>query len=256
MSRMGLGYRRATLDDLPALTDVMTTAFIADPAWGPYSFPDDARREQQSSAFWEQGLRAALRFPWTLVTPGCEAAAVWIPPGEPEMTPGQEREMEALTERMLGAEQTAVVMDIFTRLEAVHPQDPPHFYLSLLGTHRDHRGAGIGMALLADTLALIDAEGMPTYLESTNPANDARYMRQGYRPVEQVTLANGHRITTMWRDVCAVGIDRPTSAGGAGGSGCGGAGGFGSSGCGGLGCSAMVRSFVGCLWAVPARGGS
>ena len=110
---MGLGYRRATLDDLPALTDVMTTAFIADPAWGPYSFPDDARREQQSSAFWEQGLRAALRFPWTLVTPGCEAAAVWIPPGEPEMTPGQEREMEALTDRMLGAEQTAVVMDIF-----------------------------------------------------------------------------------------------------------------------------------------------
>ena len=200
---MGLGYRIATLDDLPALTDVMTTAFIADPAWGPYSFPDDARREQQSSAFWEQALRAALRFPWTLVTPGCEAAAVWIPPGEPEMTPGQEREMEALTERMLGAEQTAVVMDIFTRLEAVHPHDPPHFYLSLLGTHRDHRGGGIGMALLAETLALIDAVGTPTYLESTNPANDARYMRHGYRPVERVTLANGHRITTMWRDAAA-----------------------------------------------------
>jgi GNAT superfamily N-acetyltransferase len=117
------------------------------------------------------------------------------------MTPGQEREMEALTEQMLGAEQAAVVMDIFARLEAVHPHDPPHFYLSLLGTHRDHRGGGIGMTLLADTLGLIDAEGMPTYLESTNPANDARYMRQGYRPVEQVTLANGHRITTMWRDV-------------------------------------------------------
>ena len=32
-------------------------------------------------------------------------------------------------------------------------------------------------------------------------ANDARYMRQGYRPLEQVTLANGHRITTMWRDL-------------------------------------------------------
>ena len=75
MCGMGPGYRIATLDDLPALTEVMTTAFIADPAWGPYSFPDDALREQQSYAFWEQGLRAALRFPWTLVTPGCEAAA-------------------------------------------------------------------------------------------------------------------------------------------------------------------------------------
>src|SRR4029078_12859504 len=107
------------------------------------------------------------------------------------MTPGQEREMEALTERMLGAEQTAVVMDIFTRLEAGHPRDPPHFYLSPLAAHRDHRGAGIGMALLADTLALIDAEGMPTYLESTNPANDARHVRQGYRAMDHVALAQG-----------------------------------------------------------------
>src|SRR5690348_16936273 len=100
MSRMGLGYRRATLDDLPALTDVMTTAFIAGPAWAPYSFRGDGRREQQSSSFWEQGLRASLRFPWTLVTRGCEASAVWIRVGDWEMSPGQEREMEALTERM------------------------------------------------------------------------------------------------------------------------------------------------------------
>ena len=56
------------------------------------------------------------------------------------------------------------------------------------------------MALLADTLEAVDAEGMPAYLESTNPANDARYMRVGFRPVGSVELENGHRITTMWRD--------------------------------------------------------
>ena len=199
MCGMGLGYRIATLDDLPALTDVMTSAFIADPVWGPYSFPDDVRREQDSSVFWEQGLRAAMRFPWTLVTPGCEAAAVWIPPGEPEMSPQEERDLVALTERMLGAAQTRVVFDVFRRLEDAHPEQP-HYYLSLLGTHDDHRGRGLGMALLASTLEAVDAEGMPAYLESTNPANDARYMRVGFHPVGSVELETGHRITTMWRD--------------------------------------------------------
>jgi GNAT superfamily N-acetyltransferase len=193
--------RTATLDDLPAVTAVMATAFAADPVWGPYSFPDAATRiELSSSALWEPFLRAVLRFGLTHVTPECEAAAVWVPPGEPELTPEQEQEFVESLVGLMGDAQAGVILDAFERLDAAHPHDPPHFYLSLLGTHRDHRGAGIGMALLADTLALIDAEGMPTYLESTNPANDTRYMRQGYRPVDQVTLGNGHGITTMWRD--------------------------------------------------------
>ncbi|MEU3735097.1 hypothetical protein AB0E81_37770 [Streptomyces sp. NPDC033538] len=29
---------------------------------------------------------SALRYPWTLVAPGAEAAAVWIPPGGTELT--------------------------------------------------------------------------------------------------------------------------------------------------------------------------
>jgi GNAT superfamily N-acetyltransferase len=139
-----------------------------------------------------------MRFPWTMVTHHCEAAAVWIPPGEPEMSPQEERDLVALTERMLGAAQTRVVFDVFRRLEDAHP-DQPHYYLSLLGTHDDHRGRGLGMALLAATLEAVDGDGMPAYLESTNPANDARYMRVGFRPVGSVELENGHRITTMWR---------------------------------------------------------
>jgi hypothetical protein len=57
------------------------------------------------------------------------------------------------------------------------------------------------MALLEHNLALIDAEGMPAYLESSNPANDSRYERRGFlrvgeftRPDDQVTVG------TFWRD--------------------------------------------------------
>jgi hypothetical protein len=53
---------------------------------------------------------------------------------------------------------------------------------------------------LADNLARIDAEGMAAYLESTNPANDARYGRVGFDVVGSFEgYVAGSIITTMWR---------------------------------------------------------
>ena len=67
-------------------------------------------------------------------------------------------------------------------------------------THDDHRGRGIGEQLLAQNLALIDAEHRPAYLESTNPRNLARYGRLGFVPREEFTLPDdGPTVTTMWR---------------------------------------------------------
>ena len=207
---MRAACRVAALDDLPAVTAVMATAFNTDPVWGAYSFPDPERRLTQSTAFWEPQLRASMRFSWTFVTPHCEAAAVWIPPGESEMTAQQERELVSLTEQLLGAEQARVVFDVFERLEASHPHDRPHYYLSLLGTHDNHRGKGLGMSLLAATLELIDAEGMPAYLESTNPANDERYRRVGFEPFGSFSAPDGGpAVTTMWREPRRPGEQRP-----------------------------------------------
>jgi GNAT superfamily N-acetyltransferase len=191
--------RPASQADVAAVTATMATAFQRDPVWGPYSFPDAARRLEQSARFWEFCIRAALRFPATYVTHNCEAAAVWIPPGEAEMTSAQEAALADLLVELLGGDQAAVVMDAFARLDQAHPHDQPHHYLSLLATHSDHRGRGLGMALLGDCLLTIDAAHMPAYLESTNPANDARYMRHGFEPRGRVELPNGTPITTMWR---------------------------------------------------------
>jgi predicted GNAT family acetyltransferase len=83
-------------------------------------------------------------------------------------------------------------------------------YLSLLATHPDHRGRGIGQALLAETLARFDEQGIPSYLESTNPANDHRYRRAGFRPVGGFrSVVDGVVVTTMWRDVASSPVSRP-----------------------------------------------
>ena len=57
------------------------------------------------------------------------------------------------------------------------------------------------MALLAHTLSAVDAAGMPAYLESTNPANDARYERVGFAHRGHGQLPEGPSLATIWRDV-------------------------------------------------------
>ena len=91
-------------------------------------------------------------------------------------------------------------LELLTRFDAAHPRDEPHYYLSLLGTHPDHRGKGIGMALLEHDLALIDADGFPAYLESSNPANNHRYAGVGFEEVGEFSYPGGDPlVTTMWR---------------------------------------------------------
>ena len=87
------------------------------------------------------------------------------------------------------------------RFEENHPREEPHYYLSLLGTHPDHRGQGKGMRLLAANLAEIDAEGMPAYLESSNRANDHRYERLGFVQIGEFAAPGGQpTVACMWRD--------------------------------------------------------
>jgi len=187
--------RVATERDLDAVTDVLTAAFESDPVWG-WAFPDRDGLE----VWWRFNIRSALRFPWVWVLGDFAAVSMWIPPGEAELTPEEAARVEPLVEELVGA-RAPEVMELLERFDSSHPKGPPHYYLSLLGIDPARRGRGHGMALLEHNLATIDAEGLPAYLESSNPKNDPRYERRGFRrsggftrPDEQLTVA------TMWRD--------------------------------------------------------
>ncbi len=196
---MELELRVAGPGDLDALTAIMATAFRHDPIWGEYSFPGSQERLDTAAAFWRAYLAAILRHGWSFLSSGDESGAVWVPPGERELTDDQEHQLEALLHELLGDAQAAVVFDVLERLDAAHPHHEPHHQLSLFGTHEDHRGRGIGMALLDACLERVDAAGSAAYLESTNPANDRRYMSRGFEPFGRVELAGGPVVTTMWR---------------------------------------------------------
>lgn len=189
--------RIATDADLDALTATLTAAFQADPLWGSWAFPD----ARDLAVWWRFYIVNALRYRRVWVRGDCAAVSVWIPPGGTELSETDEKEVEPLLERLVGP-RAPEIMRLVERFEASHPEEPPHYYLSLLGTHPDHRGRGLGMGLLAENLAGTDAEGIPTYLESTNPGNNPRYERLGFRRVGEFTTPDGERtVTTMWRDV-------------------------------------------------------
>jgi ribosomal protein S18 acetylase RimI-like enzyme len=196
VSRM-TSARIATPADLDAIVSTFTSAFFHDPVWGP-AFPDERRRAEQAAVMWRVYAASALRYPWTLVTPNVEAAAIWIPPGGVELT---EEEADGLEERLAevtDAGTARAVMAVGEQFEAAHPTEP-FFYLTILGTHADHRGKGLGMGLVAEGLARIDALGAPVYLESTNPANIKRYESVGFAARDEITTVGGQVVTTMSR---------------------------------------------------------
>ena len=191
--------RVATSADLPAVAETMAAAFYDDPVWG-WAFPDPERRLEQHRVVWRFVVESALDYDWVWLTDGCASASLWIPPGQPDLRPGDEERMVPLLVELLG-DGAARVLETFERFDAARPRERPHYYLSLLATHPDHSGRGMGMGLLADNLARIDAEGASAYLESSNPANDHRYERLGFVRCGEFELPeDGPDVTQMWRD--------------------------------------------------------
>jgi GNAT superfamily N-acetyltransferase len=180
--------------DLADVVDAIAGAFSDDPTWS-WAFPDPTMRKR----WWRFCIENALRYPWTFKTSGLEAVSVWIPAAGTEFSPEDEERIPSVLAELVG-ERANEVAELLGRFEDAHPRDEPHYYLSLLGAHEAHRGRGLGMALLEENLARIDAMRMPAYLESSNPANDHRYEAVGFVPVVAFGAPEGGpQITGMWR---------------------------------------------------------
>ncbi len=191
----GPPVRVADPSELDALTDAMWSAFREDPLW-KWAFPD----HRKLAPWWRMLIGSALRYPWVFVAGDFMAVSVWIPPGGHELTKLQEEQVAPLMDELAGSRGPEVV-ELIERFGASHPKDPPHFYLSLVGTRPEYRGAGVGVGLLAENLVRIDELGMPAYLESSNSENHARYERLGFERIDEFTTPDGSRaVATMWRE--------------------------------------------------------
>ena len=194
-----LSSRIAGPDDVDVVARTITLAFTDDPVWGPAMAAHRTTFEQRLT-LWRYLVSGAVRYPWSRVVNGGAATSVWIPPDGSELDADQEIELETALVEVLGETRASEFAALFERFAANHPHDVPHAYLSLLATHPDRRGHGLGMGLLADDLSRLDELHLPAWLESTNPANDRRYRSVGFEPAGSFRTIDEQRvITTMWR---------------------------------------------------------
>ncbi len=193
------GITQVTPDERPYVTELFTLAFENDPTWA-WAFPNAAKRLADQRIWWGLYMHSALPYGHVWMTDDRGAASLWIPPDQPELSDQDEARVEPLLRELVGAHADQVLL-LLDRFDANHPRDTPHYYLSLLGTHPDHRGQGKGMRLLAANLALIDQQRFPAYLESSNRDNDHRYEQHGFVQIGEFAAPGGEpTISCMWRE--------------------------------------------------------
>ncbi len=87
--------------------------------------------------------------------------------------------------------------EVFRQLDAIHPVEP-HAYLGILGVAVSRQGQGVGSRLLNAWLGDVDAEGVPSYLETDKETNVVFYQRAGFEVIEQAKIY-GTRVWCMRR---------------------------------------------------------
>jgi len=131
------------------------------------------------------------------VTAKTEAAALWRPPGAWHIPLWHYVTNGPLLLGIFGTN-TLRALGAMDTLERRHPREP-HWYLQAIGTDPAFQGKGYGGVLLRHRLALIDAAGMPAYLEASKESNVPLYANFGFVLTGEIKIANGPTLYSMWR---------------------------------------------------------
>jgi ribosomal protein S18 acetylase RimI-like enzyme len=131
---------------------------------------------------------------------GDEGATMWVEPGKDVKLSPLTLALFVLGQMRYGT--PGVLrrsLDLMGLMEQHHPREP-HMYLFTIGTRKSARGKGLGKALLAPVLAACDREGVPVYLENSNPANSGFYAAHGFERRAIFEIGPGGPVMEpMWR---------------------------------------------------------
>lgn len=195
-----VGVRQATASDADDVTHALANAFSEDPLFS-WMIGPDAPLEVRMRVFFGAMAKMSLRKPDHLVfvAEDGSGAAVWQPVGKWRVPPIDLLRASPAVVRAFRT-RVPVMMGALKAIEKVHPREP-HYYLEILGTRKDRQGTGIGSAVMDPVLRRADEEGLPAYLESSNPRNIPFYARHGFEVREEVECGKGAPVvTTMWRE--------------------------------------------------------
>ena len=188
---------RASATDWRTVADITAEAFAADPV-NRYVFSNFSSIR---SMFRVMARNMYLPFGDCYLHPS-GGATMWMPPGV-NAAPSQLGLLAFALGQMRHGTLSAIKrgMALSELMAKWHPKEP-HYYLFTIGTTQAARGKGIGKALLAPILAACDRNGMPVYLENSNPTNSGFYAAHGFHRMDVFNIdGEGSPIMEpMWRD--------------------------------------------------------
>lgn len=186
--------RIAAVHDRPAVIDAITLGFASDPLIR-WLLPD-------ASAYLAIGPRMTEAFGGGAIEAGSayladegKAAALWIPPG----LALDDSEIGAILSANVRPEIREEVNALFAEMDAFHARYKPCWFLSMIAADPAWLGEGLGSALMSHALRRVDADGLPAYLESSNPRNISLYQRHGFEVLGEIQHGSSPVITPMLR---------------------------------------------------------
>jgi len=168
--------RTAAEADREAIRDTLLLSFSADPCVR-YVFP----KPRDFVAGWPRLVMAmggrGLDHGTAFLTEDAAAASLWLPPG---VDPDLETMLGVLAD--VPEDRGAVLGEVGEQIRAFHPEGP-HWYLAAVGVDPARQGEGLGSAMVKEGLRRCDADGLPAYLECSNPRNIPLYERHGFEVI-------------------------------------------------------------------------
>jgi ribosomal protein S18 acetylase RimI-like enzyme len=197
--RVAVGPRRAQMDELPQLAQMLARAFHEDPVAAWACRPEHLRPRVLERLF---GMRLRDIHPhgeiWT--DDELRSVAVWAAPDRWHTTARQDVAYATCLLHPRLALRMPMVINGMLGAQRVHPTEPSHWYLAILGTDPAARGHGLGSAMMAPILEECDRDGVGAYLESSKEQNLDFYARHGFRVRGERDLPRGPRLWPMWRE--------------------------------------------------------
>lgn len=185
--------KAVTAEDERSVIDVITLAFVADPATR-WTWPQPHQYLGAMPDFVRAMGGGAFTHGSADRTDGGSGAALWLPPGS---HPDKER----IGEIMARTSSPAARKDapsLFEQMAKYHPNEP-HWYLALIGVDPAQQGKGLGDALMAHALKRCDRDKRLAYLESSNPRNVSLYRRHGFETLGAIRAGSSPTIIPMLR---------------------------------------------------------
>jgi ribosomal protein S18 acetylase RimI-like enzyme len=198
---MTIDIRRATIGDTDNIVTTLVRAYVEDPFMKEYYWRHAESYEKSADMVYRTTIEMIVKESnhQLLISDDGKGVAFWYAPNAYKVNVLQVIAWLPRIIRHFGFKSLKPIMNTFQSMDKHRPKEA-HYYLNCIGIDPDHRGKGIGSALMNTILERCDRERCGAYLESTTETRQGFYKKFGFELVTKIDIPKGTvPLWSMWR---------------------------------------------------------